>query len=243
MESRVKTRRLLPELDLARIAPMPSDQKRRELERMKFGRPPYTYNPMRKGILDILNVEAGPLVDLPRTPWEAVAADIRRRGRTEDEINANLRAAEGLYVFASTYGLVGQRQDFFPLNMGISEKVTYWSPVVVEIDGRPAVPFFDPRRTKKLTARARQFVFSVMHERIRVLDPDFFDVRLAIIQFANSAEGMRAVVPHFDDDVDLLSFEVLDEMVRETYQIWHEVLEQRESEARRDGTGKRGALI
>jgi hypothetical protein len=123
----------------------------------------------------------------------------------------------------------------FPI--GLSEKVVYWSQVVVAIDGRPVVPFFDPRRTKKLTSEARRFVFSVMHERIRV-DPDFANVRLAIIQFHNSDEGARAAIPYFDDDLELLGFEALDSMVRETYEIWHEVLMDREDENRgKTGTG------
>jgi hypothetical protein len=214
---------------------MPKDQKRRELQNMKLKRPPYSYDPMRGSILDILNVQAGPLAELPRTPWDQIAGDIRRRGKSDDEIAANLRAAEGLYNFASEYSLVGQHHEFYPLALGLTEKVTYWSPVVLAIEAKPVVPFLDPRRTKKLTRDARRFVFSVMHERIRVADPDFADVRLAIFQFENSLIGPRAPKPYYDDEIARWDFDSLDAMVRETYEIWAEVLQERDMEARRRG--------
>lgn len=71
--------RLLPDLDVARIAPLPPDKKRRALEGMRLGHPPYSYDPMRQSILDILNIEAGPLASVPRAPWSVIEAAVRRR--------------------------------------------------------------------------------------------------------------------------------------------------------------------
>lgn len=232
--------RVLPDQDLARIAPMPLDQKRNELQKLKFGRPPYTYHPVRKSDLDILNVAAGPLAELPRTPWHLIAKDIRRRCDSAAQIDANLRVGEGLYRFASEHKLIGRRYPISPLPMGLSERVIYWSSAVIEIDGRMVVPFIDPRRTKKLTQSARQFSFSMMNQRISAY-PDLADVGLAILQFENSEKGPRAVVPYFADDVDLFNFAELDAMVRETYEIWREILKGREAEARR--SGGRGELL
>src|SRR5258708_27693668 len=132
MESPVRTS-VWPDLDLARIAPMPTDQKRRELERMKLGRPPYTYNSMRQSILDILNVAAGPLAALPRTPWNLIATAITSRGGSQLAISANLRVAEGLYHYPTQQNLRGRRKEFLALPIGISQKVVYWSPVLLEI--------------------------------------------------------------------------------------------------------------
>lgn len=86
----MKTRRL-PDLDVARIAPLPRDQKRRQLEDMRLGRPPYSYDPMRRSILDIMNIEAGPLASVPRAPWSIIEAAIRRRSRSADEEKATSR--------------------------------------------------------------------------------------------------------------------------------------------------------
>lgn len=48
--------RRLPEIDLARIAPLATDQKRRALERFKLGHPTLTYKPVRALFADIFNV-------------------------------------------------------------------------------------------------------------------------------------------------------------------------------------------
>jgi hypothetical protein len=230
-------------LDLARIAPLPTDQKRVELRRLKGGRPPFSYDPMRHRILDILNADAGPLAHLPRTPWKTISAAIRAKSRSPKEATANLEVSEGLYDYATDHGLVGRYTEFFPLAVSMGKKVTYWSPVVVEIDGQTVVPFFDPRRdSKKLTVVARQFVFSVMHERIRLADEDFAHVRLAIMQFKNTPTGKREVIPHFDEGVPLWGFEALDEMIRETYALWTEILTERETEERGRGSGTTGPL-
>lgn len=96
--NRVKTRPL-PDLDVARIAPLPRDQKRRALEGMKLGRPPYSYDPMRQSILDIMSTEAGPLASVPRAPWSVIEAAIRRRSRSSDEENTNVSVAKALYDY------------------------------------------------------------------------------------------------------------------------------------------------
>lgn len=234
--------RVLPDLDLARIVPLAPDQQHAALEKMSVGRPPYTYHPFRNRSLDILNITAGPLADLPRTPWHTIAGDIRRMGTSADEIDANLRVGEGLYKFVSEHDIKGRRHEFPPLPLGMSEKVVYWSSAVIAIDGKPVAFFIDPRRDPKLTPLPRQFVFSVMHQRIRVLYPELANARLLILQFKNSPTGPRTVIPHFADDVELFSFEALDKMVRETYAIWRKILFEREAKARRE-TGTPGGLL
>jgi hypothetical protein len=179
-----------------------------------------------------------------RVPWEAVAAEVMRRcKRSDEEVSANLRVAEGLFRYAEALTLAGRRHEFFALPLGVIAKVNFWSPVVVAIDGRATVPFFDPRRAKKLTERGRRFAFSVMHERIRAADPDFSDVALAIYQFENTDAGMRPAKPYFDDGVSLFGFHDLADMTRETYEMWHEVLDEREEEVRRRAAGMKGDLL
>jgi len=241
----VKTRRSIPETDLANIAPIEDRaQKRAALERLKLGHPPYSYAPMRLSILDILNIDPGPLAAGVRAPWEAVAAEVTRRcKRSDEEVAANLRVAEGLFRYAEALALTGRRHEFFAMPLGVAAKVNFWSPIVVAIDGRATVPFFDPRRTKKLTERGRRFAVSVMHERIRAADPDFAEVGLAIYQFENTDEGMRPPKPHFDDGISLFGFHDLAEMTSETYAMWHEVLDEREEEVRRRAAGMKGDLL
>jgi len=237
----VKTRPL-PDLDLARIAPLPRDQKRKALEGMRLGRPPYSYDPMRRSIFDLLNIEAGPLASVRRASWSVIEGEICRLSHGADEAKANVGVAKALYDFATVNGITGRRHDIFPLNIGVSEKVTYWSPAVIGITGRPVVPFIDPRRmTKRLTAAARVFVFSVMHERC-LADPDLSDVDFCIVQFTTADDGSRTPTLHFPLDLTLFDFDALDAMVQETYAIWNEVLEERDAATRR-GTGTSGPLL
>lgn len=237
--------RPLPDLDLARIAPLPSDQKRAALRQMKLGHPPYSYQPMRRSMLDILNVEAGPLGVVSRAPWQQVADQISKVSRSAEEAEANVAVALALYGYATAEGIAGRRHEFFPLAIGVSEKVSLWLPAVIAIGGKPLVPFIDPRRTKKLTSEGRRFAFSVMHERIRAADPDFAEVELGILQFGGNSEDRKTRTPRLFTarDVALFDFEAIDAMVRETYQLWREVLTEREAEARRRGTGTTGPLI
>lgn len=234
----------LPEIDLARIAPMPFLQKQRALEGFRLGRPPYSYGPMRGSLSDLTNVQADLAGPMDRLPWEKIASVISRAAKSDLEESANLRAAEGLYRFAEAAELMGRRHDIFPLALGLSSKVTFWQNAILSLDGRPIVPFYDPRRAKSLTAEGRRFVFSVMHERIRAADPDFADVGLVIFQFELSAKGMRMPITFSESSVELFSFEDLDQMVRETYSLWQEICEDRAADARsRKAAGGSGGLF
>jgi hypothetical protein len=78
-----------------------------------------------------------------------------------------------------------------------------------------------------------------MHERIRVLEPDLVNLELAILQFDGSSE--RKLRIYLDRDCELFDFDQLERMTIETYEIWDEILEGREFEARRSGrTGPLG---
>lgn len=218
-------------------------EKRNALRQLKLGHPPHSLNPMRASIPDILNVEAGPLAALPRTSWTSIANRIAHRCRDAAEETANQAVGLALYNYADEHNVVGRPQDFFSLALSVGRKVTYWSNAVIAIDDKPYIPFVDPRKAPRLTNAGRQFVFSAMNEHIRVADPDFAEVGLVIFQFKEMPDGTRSVVPHFDSGKALFSFEQLDTMVRETYALWFEVLEEREADARRASSGRKGTLI
>jgi hypothetical protein len=230
----VKTSRLLHDLELARICPLPEAEKRIELKKLRESWPPYTYQAFRKTIPDNLNVET-PLAPLSRMPWEVIELAIRHWAKSPDEIAANLRVASALYHFACDYEIAGKKHEFYPLVVSLTEKlsVSYWSSVIISIDKRPVVPFFDPRKSNKLTPLGRKFALSAMNERIRALESDFADVRLAVFQFSNPETGPRVAKPYYADELDrLFDYKELLAMVRETYTIWNEILKERKEEGR-----------
>lgn len=93
---------------------------------------------------------------------------------------------------------------------------------------------------RRLTNIGRQFVLSMMHEAIRVPDPDLAGVQLGIFQFEPVEDGVRFLKLYTDEGVPLFRFDELDEMICDTYATWAEVLGERETEARRRGSGSRG---
>lgn len=237
------TTRPLPNIDLARIAPQPYDMKRKSLEQMRGGRPPFSYKPVRSCFDDIFNIQ--PDLDFgsaEATHWSLVEEELTKRCRSEIELIHNKRVARGLHDFATSGRVMGRKHDFFPLAMGVGRKVTFWLPMVLAIDDQPHAIFVEPRRSRGLTAEGRRFAFSMMHERIRAADEDFADVCLAIVRFADPDGDRRDAQLFTDEGVDLYSLDELELMVASTYDMWSEVLEERDAETRRRGTGT-GSLI
>jgi hypothetical protein len=235
--------RLLPDTDLARIAPLPKDEKRHALEQLRGGRPPFSYKPIRALYDDIFNIQ--PDLDLgkaPPTPWVKIEQEISRKSRDSIELEHNLRVARGLHDFAISGRIIGRKHEFFPLSMGGGQKVVFWQSMIVAIDGAPHAVLIEPRRTRGLSVEGRRFAFSMMHERIRTADEDYASVGLAIIRFGDPLEDRRAVKLYTDNSVSLFPLDELEQMVAETYALWREICEERDREARGRSTGT-GPLI
>ncbi|SHG33183.1 hypothetical protein SAMN02745157_4038 [Kaistia soli DSM 19436] len=237
-------KRPIPETDLARITVLPWDRQRSELEHLKVSFSPYSYGSVRGVSGDILNISTIMLGATARPAWQIIAREIERNCRRgEDEIAANLAVGRALYQFSEKHSVHGRREEFFPLTVGVFAKLRYWSQAVVSIDGRPSVVHIDPRKSSALDARSRRFVFSVMHQRIRLADPDFTEVTLGIMQVPKRADGSRQAELHVNTDVELYDFEALDQMITTTYEIWWDILAEREAKRRGDGSGEAGPLF
>jgi hypothetical protein len=235
--------RPLPDLDLARIAPQPDDQKRKSLQQFRQGQPPFSYGPLRESYHDIFNVQPALFGPVAATDWLKVEAVLRRKCKMQAELIANLQVAEALHGFALENGILGRAQEFYPMALGAGGKVAYWLQMVLAIEGRPLVPYIDPRRSLKLPPLGRRFAFSMMHQRIRAADPDFAEARLGILQFGDVEGGVRHPKLYTDQGVDLYSLDELESMIAVTYEIWREVCEEREMDARRKSGGQRGSLL
>ena len=169
----------LPEIDLATFAPLPADQKRKALENFKQGRPPYSYKPLRQSFPDLLNLETGLFGPPAPVSFECIAKTIRANSRFPKEAEANIGVAAALY----DQGWRGRPQNFVAMGTTIGQRLTYWTPAVLAIDGRPVIPFFNPRRTP-LPPHGCWVVFSMMHEQIRAVDPDYAEAAFCICQFS-----------------------------------------------------------
>jgi hypothetical protein len=236
-------KRPIPDTDLARITTLPVDRQRAELEHLKVSWAPYSYEPVRGLWNDILNISTTLLGETTRPKWAVIARQIERVCRKgEDEIAANLAVGQALYDFAERHAVRGRREEFLPMTVGVFAKLRFWSPAVVVVSGAAMVVHLDPRKSSTLDARSRRFVFSVMHERVRLFDPDFAELALGIIQVPGQKDHSRRAEIHVDAGVELYDFDTLDQMVRTTYEIWWDVLAEQEA-AKRGGSGSIGPLF
>lgn len=240
----MKIRRFLSETDLARIAALPADRRRKELEQIRDEPPPSTYKPLKASLYDIFNVQVGMFGLIEPTSWAVVEKNLSKAARSEEEFESNRKVARGLHDFASTNQIFGRGVQFpsLPLSL-VGVKVSYWLNLVLQIDGRPVIPFMDPRRTHRLSPVGRQLVLSIMHEHIRVQNPDYARATLAVVQFGEPIGGRRNPKFYFDDKLEILAFSEIEMRIRDTYDLWVEVLEAREKEARRHAGGAGGTLL
>ncbi len=228
----------LPEIDLAHIAPLPLDQKRKALDGFKVARPPYSYNPVRASFGDLLNLDTALFGPLAAVPFERIAETIRAKSKFDKEAEVNIRVAAGLYAEQWR----GRKQAFGVMGTSTGQRLCYWTPAVLAIGGKPVVPFINPRRNA-MTPLGRRFAFSMMHEHIRVADPDYREAVMAICHFAPTKEGPRPARMTFDTGVELYSFDDLQAMIAETYAVWQDVYLGRVEDARRRGGGSGGGFL
>jgi hypothetical protein len=230
--------RRLSEIDLARLAPLPRDEKLYRLRLLKSGRPPHTYNPMRKSLGDILNLqpEMFPLGS-KYTSWSQVSANISKLATSETELKFNLAVARALYEFGVEKHVQSFAKPITPWAVGYEQHVRFWWDLYTVIDGQPCFIFADPRISSPLTQEGRKFVLSIMNERIRVPDPDFADAQLLIVQFGKGEHGTRVIREFPAGESKLFSFDELNEMIDETYKMWIEVLVERTEEVRKRPSG------
>ena len=92
------------------------------------------------------------------------------------------------------------------------------------------MPFFDPRRSRsRLTSFGKRVVLSLMHESIRVPNPtDCGEYRLAIVQFSDPDRRRRHPLLTYDSEVELFTYEALNEMIESTIAAYWAVCEDRD---------------
>lgn len=230
--------RRIPETDLARIAVLPVDEQPKQLQQLKAFRPPHTLNPFRSVVGDLVNLQFEMLGERSFTRWDIVSEQIRRLSKHKDEFEKNLAVAKALHNYCIKNDVISYSKPTPKWGVGFGNSIAYWSNFYSVWGGRASFLFFDPRISHPLTKSARKFAFSLMHQRLRVDDPDFADAELLIVRFGVDKEGgQRTVAPYSARGVDLFGLDDLNAMIETTYQLWAVELERRAEEAKRAGGG------
>jgi hypothetical protein len=233
------TVRLLPETDLARIALLSDEEKRIQLRRVKYGKPPYSFAPLRKAVPGLFNARKS-LFELPACTIRDIEAAIRKDCHGFKEwIEPNIVLARILFGFNVNRGLIAVEREFNAVPFGFGAKLKLWHDFYTVQDERPVVCFIDPRLRDGLTTLGRRFVFSAMYHNLAVAD--FSDVTFEILRFPKAKNsGERLIQVHKFSPSEVVSEREINEAIDKTYKMWVEVLAEREQEATRNpptGTG------
>jgi hypothetical protein len=232
----VKTRPI-PDIDLARITVRSTDEQRLHLRQLKFFRPTHTLNPFRRVLADLVNLQHPLLGTATRTRWEVIQQAIENSKESADGIARNLAVAKALYEFGSQAEISSFAKPANRWSVGYGYSVAYWNSFYSVWEGRGAHVYFDPRLSHPLGEAGRRFAFSMMHQRLRVDDPDYADLDLVIVGFGRAVGNERSVQVHRASGLTLYTYDQLNEMIDITYSLWLEELARREAEARRAAGG------
>ena len=238
----MKINRLLHETDLARTALLHKDEKRIQLRRVRDFVPTFSWGPFKRCLPGIFQARKS-LLDLPPVAWPDVEVAIRNMCRKHPNwLQGNLQLARLVFDHVIRSEMKAREWSFGPLPVGHGAVVKFWPEFYCVEEDQPLIIFPDPRRGHGLTSVARKFVFSTMYHHIAARS-DFDGARFKIAVFpVNGEDGSRKVKLYPMDENELVELDELTLAIQETYQMWFEILEEREREARRasKGTGTGG---
>ena len=229
--------RRLPEIDLAKIAPLSRDEKLPRLRSFNSGGGSWSYDPARRQNYNIASPR-NPLGLDVKSPAIAKIRELVRKDCYCDQQEAS--CIEVVDLFHDWFGKNATDavdRKLPSMAIGSLGTVKYWENFVSQINGRPTQIFFDHRRQNGLTKLARKFVFSMMAAQAKAVDPDLIGAERLIFCFPQEKGYPRRIVDHYCADGDLFSLEQLTQMVEETYELWKMVLAERKVEPPKRASG------
>jgi hypothetical protein len=233
----------LSETDLARVAFLPVDEKRRSLRRVRDFVPTHSWAPFRSVVKGIFQAKKS-LFDLPKVKLEDVLSAIQIQCRRKpNSLEGNLELAELAFQQITACGTVAIERDFGHLAIGYGSSIKFWEDLYTIEGDSPVAIFVDPRRAYGLNAAARKFIFSGMFHQIA--HGDFSGAKFRIYRFpVVEKTGERAMHIFEPAAGDIVEYEELTSRIDETYRIWFEILAEREAAksppAKKTGTDDSG---
>jgi hypothetical protein len=232
----------LPDTDFARIAPLPLDEKRRQLEKLKGGFTEWSYRPVRMAIPDIFSAGGTLFPSTSDTPWPIIRREIIKMAKRHIVGEpSNLEVAALLYEDLRYRKVEATQQSFGPFLIAPGFGLKYWTDMFIVEDSQILLPVCDFRRSNGFNLTAQRFAASITHFHIFDRYPEFRDAKLQLIKFPPLSKGPyegrvpRRITRGTLDPPELFDFEHLEKMVFETRTIWAELHEERVHRARRGG--------
>ncbi len=231
--------RRLPEIDLANIAPLEKSLKRPRLEVFNKSGGYWSYDPLRNQLPNILNPDVSLPLEIAKPSDEQILAAIEKRCKHPVQKSSCVELAELTMGWAKANVSRATDYRFRSLYLGSLGYVRYWTNMVFNSQGKNTIAFFDHRRQHGLTRIGRKVAFSIMHEQIRVPNPDLADAELMIVKFAQDRkEKKRSYQIYRASELEnLFEFEAIFEMIQETYEIWADIQKSKTAKPKRKDTG------
>jgi len=216
--------RRLPEIDLANIASRPKEDRETLLYRFTKGGGSWSYEPARKQTFNIFH-PTNPLgLSVPKATLEQIEAEIEKECRRDDQLKSNREVVRLLYNWSAQNCTRSIERRIPSMAIGSIGTIRYWNNLATMYGNRATFPFLDHRRQNGFSTSGLRFAFSMMHQQIRVADPDFEDAQLLILKFSQAPGQERQIIPITDNGFELYSLDELYERVSETYEIFEKVL-------------------
>lgn len=221
----MKSRRLT-ETDIANLAFKSSDAKYSRLVNLERPKAVIgSYEPFRRSNGDAVNLQL-PLIAEAQEPssLEALEAVVAKACKGDADLLAmNLPIARATHAYASENKITAIFEEVRSLVLPFGHKYQFGMPLLMAYpDGQVVAVFPDLRRTDALTSTGRRAVFSLMHQRWRENNPDLQQIGLQVWRYRNSVSRDVDVI-NCDED-QLFTYDQIIADVRETYEIWHDVL-------------------
>ena len=148
----------LTEIDLARAATAPPNQKRGIITQATGGIGYDFYRAIRDNSGPILNLQLPLVSSTPATREQTVAAVGRACYARSGEIEGNKAIAAGLWDYVAEHRVTAANLDLEQIYLGRAGKRSFWAPHILKIDGGKYIPFFDWRgRDTGLSSEGRRF--------------------------------------------------------------------------------------
>ncbi len=229
----MKSRRLT-ETDIANMAFLPSEIKRKRL--LNFVKPKPisgSYEPFRSSAGDAVNQQFPFLCEKrSATPLDVLEQVVAKACKGDEKLlEMNLCIARATHLFATSLGVTAERADVRPISLAFGHSYHFSLPLIMRHGGEAHVIFPDLRRNNPLTSSGCRFIFSAMHQRWRENYPDLSALKLSIWRYANNEN--RDVRQISCTDNSLIPYEELLNDVRNTYTILHVILKEEEQIRRR----------
>ena len=238
----MKISRSLHETDLARTALLFRDEKRIQLRRIRDFVPTYSWSPFRACLPSIFQATKS-LIELPEVSWSDIELAIQIKCKKHPNwLEGNLQLAKILFDHIGKSETKAKEWSFGALPVGYGSAVKFWPDFYCVEADHPTVIYADPRRAHGLTSVARKFVFSAMHHHIAHGDFESAHFKIAIFPINEDAESRDIRFFEMKED-EIVDIDTLNSAIQETYQIWFEILEEREREARKSAQTGTGGLF